>query len=64
MDIKEAKALARQAKADIEAILDSLYDKTGISIAHVRINAMDVTSFGSMSRELRHYVILTSSMDF
>mgnify|MGYP001202640107 CR=1 FL=1 len=64
MDIKEAKALGRRAKADIEAILDKLYTDTGISITDVRVNAIDVTSFGSVSRELRHYVTLSSAMDF
>lgn len=64
MDIKEAKALGRRAKADIEAILDKLYTDTGISITDVRVNAIDVTLFGSVSRELRHYVTLSSAMDF
>ncbi len=64
MDIKEAKALARRAKADIEVILEKLYTDTGISITDVRVNAVDVTPFGSVSRELRHYVTLSSAMDF
>ena len=64
MEIKEAKALARAAKKDIEGILDRLYTDTGLSITSVRINAVDITSFNSVSRDLRHYVLLSSSMDF
>lgn len=64
MDIKEAKALGRLAKADIEAVLNKLYTDTGISITDVCVNAIDVTSFGSVSRELRHYVTLSSTMNF
>jgi len=64
MDIKEAKILGGRAKADIEAILDKLYTDTGISITSMSINAVDVTSFNSVSRELRHYVTLSSAMDF
>ncbi len=64
MDIKEAKALARRAKTDIESILEKLYTDTGISITSVRINAVETTSFNSVSREFRHYVTLSSAMDF
>lgn len=64
MEIKEAKALARAAKADIEAILDKLYTDTGISITSVSVNAVDVTPFSSVSRQLRHYVTLSSYMEF
>lgn len=64
MDIKEAKALARGAKADIECILDKLYMDTDISVTSVGVSIVDITPFNSVSRELRHYVTLSSSMDF
>lgn len=64
MDIKEAKALARRASDDVEAILDELFYSTGINITSVGVNTIETTSFNSESREFRHHVTLSASMDF
>ncbi len=64
MDIKEAKVLARQASDDIEAILDELFNRTGISITTVGVCAVETTNYKSESMEFRHHVTLTASMNF
>ena len=62
MDIKEAKDLARQAKVDIEAILDDLYNQTGISITDMVIHRYDVTNVELHSREIKYWVTLSASV--
>lgn len=64
MDIKEAKALARRASDDVEAILDELFYSTGINITSVEVNTIETTYLNSESRKFRHHVTLSASMDF
>jgi hypothetical protein len=64
MDIKEARALAKQARIDIGHILDDLYEKTGILITNVEVTPTGTTALDSIFKDIRYMVVLSSHEEF